>query len=87
MLDSLMQVGVILSWVPQQSFLLPGNTRHYVDFIVFYQENRYLLLEFKGHDTASGIRNRKQVEAMYRVEIRLAFSVKEAESIILEEIR
>lgn len=86
-LDVMIERKVILSWAPQVSFLLPGNTRHYVDFIVFYADGRYLLLEFKGHDTAAGKRNRKQVEGMYRVKIEVVFSIKEAENAILRGVK
>jgi hypothetical protein len=63
------QVGTIKYFLCQVPFLLPGNTKYTVDFMVVYPNDRIEYIDVKGMRTAEFIRAKKQVEAIYPVEI------------------
>jgi hypothetical protein len=53
----------------QVAFDLPGNTKYYVDFQVFNKDGTTTYFDVKGRRLKEYIRNKKQVEALYPVEI------------------
>ena len=74
------KTGEVWYWLEEVAFKLPGNTKHRVDFMVFY-EPEYLgmkrlgegweLVECKGRDLPLGKLKRHQVEEFYHVKIRI----------------
>lgn len=72
-LCSLKEKGVILFFLRQASFDLPGGFMHKVDFQVFTQGN-VLFIEAKGKDLAMGKMKREQVEDLYNIKIHIAKS-------------
>jgi|GEM_PF-3152594 len=74
-LDSLKAQGIILSWVPQVSFPLPGGAVHRVDFMLLFPPmpgGTVPLVAFqekKGRDLPMGKLKRKQVEELYKIHI------------------
>lgn len=68
-LDLLKRSGNILSWVPQVRFDLEGKAKHYVDFLIFYPDQTFRLVEIKGRDLAMGKLKRRQTEEKYQVKI------------------
>ncbi len=71
MLKSLKEKGVIVFFLRQIGFDLPGGYVHKVDFAVF-ASNDVLFIEAKGKDLAMGAMKRKQVEEIYAIKIHLA---------------
>jgi len=82
-LDLLLRAGEILSWVPQVRFDLPGGIRHYVDFMILRPltaldeaggvrtELSVEFIEVKGFDKREGKNKRRQVEAIYGIQIKV----------------
>jgi hypothetical protein len=63
------QIRYFLRQVP---FDLPGNTKYRVDFMVVGLDGAIRYVDVKGHQTKEFIRAKKQVEAVYGIEIELA---------------
>ena len=63
------QGGHVLFWNRQPRFDLPGGVKIYADFLVFYADGRAVYYDVKGKRTPQYIRNKKQVEALFPVEI------------------
>jgi len=63
------KAGLVVFFVRQVPFHLPGNTKYTVDFQVFYADGRIRFIDTKGKETREFIRAKKQVEALYPVEI------------------
>ena len=61
--------GEVLFFLRQVPFHLPGNTRYVVDFVEFWKDGTVKFVDVKGHRLPEFIRNKKQVEALYPVEI------------------
>jgi len=61
--------GIVLFWLRQVPFHLPGNVTYKVDFQVFYADGTIRFIDVKGMRTPGFIRNKKMVEALYPVEI------------------
>ena len=61
--------GDVSHWHRQVIFDLPGNTKYRVDFQVFWSDGTVRYIDVKGHRTKEFIRAKKQVEALYPVEI------------------
>lgn len=62
--------GAVLYFLRQVPFHLPGNTRYTADFMVVYADGRIEYQDVKGARTAAFIRSKKQVEAIYPIQIR-----------------
>lgn len=63
------RVGAVLFFLRQVPFHLPGNIKYTVDFQVFYRNGDIRFIDVKGFQTKDFKRNKKQVEALYPVEI------------------
>lgn len=73
--------GLILFFMRQSGFDLPGGYRHYVDFCVFLPYD-VIFLEAKGRDLEVGKLKRLQVEDIYNITIRVVKSAYELEKIL-----
>jgi hypothetical protein len=62
-------MGEVMHFHRQVIFDLPGGTTYRCDFQVFYDDGTCRYFDVKGRRTKSYIRNKKQVEALYGVEI------------------
>ena len=65
----LQAAGDVLFFLRQVPFHLPGGIKAVVDFVVFYTDGQVRIFDVKGVRTASFIRNKKQVEHYYPVEV------------------
>ena len=63
------RAGEIVFFLRQVPFHLPGNTVYRVDFQEFHADNTVHFIDVKGYSTKGFIRAKKQVEAIYPVEI------------------
>jgi len=61
--------GEIIFSLRQVAFDLPGNTRYFCDFLEFHADGSVHVVDTKGVETAAFKRAKKQVEAIYPVEI------------------
>ena len=61
--------GEVLFFLRQVPFHLPGNITMRVDFIEFWSDGTVHIIDVKGHKTRTYIDKKKQVEALYPVEI------------------
>jgi len=61
--------GDVIFFLRQVPFHLPGNTKYTVDFQEFHSDSTVHFVDVKGMKTKEFIRNKKQVEALYPVEI------------------
>lgn len=66
------KANIVLFFLRQTRFDLPGNVRYAVDFQVFYTNGDIEFVDVKGHRTKDFIRNKKMVEALYPVKIKEA---------------
>ena len=66
-LDQFQKAGMIRSWTRQVPFRMPDGSTHRVDFMVFYGDDRFSLVEVKGRDLAAGRLKRAVVEEKYGV--------------------
>jgi hypothetical protein len=71
MYDLGINTGLIKAWLPQVPFLLPGGVRYVADFLVLWADGRVAFVDAKGRDTQASINKRKQVLALYGIEIEL----------------
>jgi len=74
-LNSMQESGKILFFLRQIPFDLPGNMKHFVDFLVF-RENDILFIEAKGRDLAVGRNKRLQVEDLNNIDIHVVTNEK-----------
>ena len=63
------KAGEVLFFLRQAPFHLPGNTKYVVDFVEFLSDGAVRFVDVKGHRTKEFIRAKKQVEALYPIEI------------------
>jgi hypothetical protein len=63
------KAGIVLFFLRQPMFDLPGGTTYRADFMVFYSDGHVEVVDVKGHRTKEFIRNKKQVEALYPIKI------------------
>jgi hypothetical protein len=70
-LELLKQTGNIKFYLRQIGFDLPGHSRHFIDFLVFYNDGTYKFIEVKGRDLPMGKLKRKQVEELYKIKIEI----------------
>ncbi len=69
LLDQYQRAGMIRSWTRQIPFRMPDGSIHRVDFMVFYGDGRFAMVEVKGRDLATGRLKRAVVEEKYGVGI------------------
>lgn len=62
--------GEVIFFLRQVPFHLPGNIVYRCDYQVFWTDGAITFEDVKGHRTPQYIRNKKQVEALYPVEIK-----------------
>ena len=72
-LDVLLKHGFIVGWIPQVPVPLSrdGKTKHLIDFLVLYPENKYEFIDAKGQDRPEGRKNRNIVRSNNGIDIRL----------------
>jgi hypothetical protein len=63
--------GEILFFLRQVPFHLPGGVKYVADYLVFYPDNKYRILEAKGFETALFKAKKKMVENLYPVKIEI----------------
>ena len=63
------QTGELLFFIRQVPFHLEGNVVVRVDYMEFWKDGTVRVVDVKGYRTPSYIRNKKQVEARYPVQI------------------
>lgn len=68
-LKFLKQSGEVIFFLRQVPFDLPGNTKYFVDFQVFYADGSIAFIDVKGMSTPMFILKKKQVEELYPIEI------------------
>jgi hypothetical protein len=68
-LKLLQKKGHVIYFHRQVRFDLPGNTAYYADFQVFNKDKTITYFDVKGKRLPAYIKNKKQVEALYPVEI------------------
>lgn len=61
--------GLVLFFLRQVPFDLPGNVKYRCDFQVFYKDGSVSFIDVKGHRTKEYIARKKMVEAIYPVTI------------------
>ena len=66
------KAGLVLFWLRQVGFDLPGNTKYRCDFQVFMTDGTVEFIDVKGMRTPQYILKRKQVEALYPITIKEA---------------
>ena len=71
LLKALERSGNVVFFLRQVPFHLPGGTTYRVDFQVFWSSGDVTFDDVKGMMTKEFIRNKKQVEDLYPVEIRV----------------
>jgi hypothetical protein len=64
--------GEIVLQLRQVPFHLPGQVTYRLDFLEFYSNGNVRFVDVKGRDTPMSKLKRKQVEALYDIEITLA---------------
>lgn len=70
-LNLLQKCGEILFFLRQVPFRLPGNITYRLDFMEFHKDGSVHLVDIKGFDTPMSKLKRKQVEALYPVQIEI----------------
>jgi len=73
LLDQYQRAGMIRSWTRQVPFRMPDGSVHRVDFMVFYEDGKFSLVEVKGRDLPAGRLKRACLKEMYGLEITLVF--------------
>lgn len=62
----------IIFFLRQVPFDLPGGTKYRCDFQEFHSDGTVHFVDVKGYKTKEFIKTKKQVEALYPIEIELA---------------
>ncbi len=70
-LQLLKKAGEVEYFLRQIPFYLPGNVRYVCDFQVFTTDGRVIYVDVKGVETNMFKLKKKQVEALYPVEIKV----------------
>lgn len=68
-LKQLQELGEVLFFLRQVPLHLPGNVKYLCDFLVFYADGTADFVDVKGMKTPQYVMKKKQVEALYPVEI------------------
>ncbi len=74
LLDQYQRAGMIRSWTRQVPFRMPDGSVHRVDFMVFYEDRTFTLIEIKGRDLPQGRLKRSIVEEMYGLVVQVVFN-------------
>jgi hypothetical protein len=61
--------GEVVFFLRQPRFDLPGSTKYYADFLVFWKDGTVTIEDTKGHQTSEYKLKKRQVEALYPIEI------------------
>lgn len=67
----LLASGEMIMQQRQVPFHLPGGVIYRLDFQEYYRNGEILFIDVKGRDTPQSKQKRRQVEAMYPIEITL----------------
>lgn len=65
----LQKAGEVVFFLRQTSFDFPGGVKYRCDFQIFWADGTITFEDVKGKRTDEFIRNKKQVEALYPIEI------------------
>lgn len=84
-LKSLQNQLIILFFLRQIQFDLPGGYKHFVDFAVF-TPNYVHFIEAKGRDLAVGKMKREQVMQLYSVDIFVVKNARELTDLVLKNL-
>ena len=68
-LKLLQRSGEVMFFHRQPIFDLPGGTTYRADFLIFWSDGGATYEDVKGHRAPAYIRSKKQVEAIYGVQI------------------
>lgn len=71
-LDMKQRAGLIQGWARQVEFVLTGGVKTKVDFIIFYTDGTYDVVDFKGVLTQESKNKYKQVKAVHGIEVEIA---------------
>lgn len=63
--------GDIIFFLRQPLFDLPGGTTYRADFIIFWSDGNTTIEDVKGFETKEFILKKKQVEALYPIELQI----------------
>lgn len=66
----LQKTGEVLFFLRQVPFHLPGNVKYLCDFVVFWKNGDITFEDVKGMKTPMYSLKKKQVEALYPIEIK-----------------
>jgi hypothetical protein len=69
-LQLLKKLNEVLFFLRQVPFHLPGGVKYICDFQVFWTDGRVEFIDVKGMRTPQYIQKKRQVEALYPVEIK-----------------
>lgn len=61
--------GEVVFFLRQPRFDLPGRTKYYADFLVFWKDGTVTVEDTKGHKTPEYKLKKRQVEELYPIEI------------------
>lgn len=59
--------GLVLFFLRQVPFHLPGNVKYVLDFQIFYADGYVRFVDVKGVRTPQFIKNKKMVEALFPI--------------------
>lgn len=68
-LDARKAAGDVVMWLPQVPLPLPGGTKYVVDFLVFEASGDARFVDVKGVETPEFRLKKRQVEALYPIEV------------------
>jgi len=68
-LKLLKKAGEVLYWIRQPMFDLGGGVTYKADFLVFWKDGSYTVVDVKGYQTAESKRIIKIVEAIYPIKV------------------
>ena len=63
------RAGEVVFFLRQPRFDLPGSTKYYADFLVFWKDGSVTVEDTKGHKTSEYKLKKRQVEELYPIEI------------------
>lgn len=74
-LDLAQKTGELVFYLRQVPFDLNGGVKYRADFVEFWADGEVRVVDVKGYDTPQSRQKRKQVEAIYPIEIHLVTKV------------
>lgn len=69
------KAGEVVFFLRQVPFFLPGSVKYVVDFVEFLADETVRFVDVKGFDTPMSKMKRKQVEALYPINIDIVTKV------------